>query len=376
MLRVLHVIGKMDRAGAETIIMNIYRNIDRERIQFDFMVFSNEEGDYDSEIKQMGGKIYQMPEFKVINYRNMCKIFKKFFEKHSYEIVHGHIGSCAPAYLYYAKKNGSFTIAHSHNTDSSIIWKKIAYKCLTRPVIYVADYFMACSEEAGKDRFGKKIINQNNFRVMNNAIDAEEFIYTDERHCSLKDKFGLNNKIIFGHVGRFTEQKNHDFLIEVFENIKKKHNEAILLLVGVGEDFDKIKEKVEARKLEKSVCFLGIREDISDLMNLFDVFIFPSIYEGLGIVGIEAQAAGLPCFFSNAIPDEAILTPSVWKFPLKWGAERWATEINKKIQFFKRVDNYKLIVKGGYDIKKLSKAMEQFYLNKDCMMKKRNNKNE
>ena len=364
MLRVLHVIGKMDRAGAETVIMNIYRNIDRERIQFDFMVFSSEEGDYDSEIKQMGGRIYRMPQFKGTNYVDCCIRFKKFFKEHPYKVVHGHIGSCAPAYLYYAKKNGGFTIAHSHNTDSSIMWKRMAYKCLTRPVIHVADYFMACSEEAGRDRFGEKIAAQENFRIMNNAINAKEFTYTEKRHDMLKDRYGLSDKLVVGHVGRFAEQKNHGFLIDVFENIKKKNDNAILLLVGTGEDLDKMKEKVKNRHLEEAVRFLGIREDIPELMNLFDVFVFPSVFEGLGIVGIEAQAAVVPCFLSDAVPNEAVLTPGTWKLPLEWGAERWAVEITEKLKSFKRMDNYKRIVEGGYDIKRLAKSMEIFYLSK------------
>ena len=219
MLRVLQVIGKMDRAGAETIIMNIYRNIDRSKVQFDFMVFSSEKGDYDDEILQLGGNIYRMTAFKGYNYFRLCEEFRKFFEKYPYKVVHGHIGSLAPAYLKAAKKRGAYTIAHSHATKSNRKLENFIFNIFSYRVRYIANYFFACSKQAGIDRFGNKIINSERFEVVNNAIDSEKYKYTLERHEKLKKKYGLENKLIIGHVGRFSPEKNHKFVIDVFEEI-------------------------------------------------------------------------------------------------------------------------------------------------------------
>lgn len=362
MLRVLHVIGKMDRAGAETVIMNIYRNIDRERIQFDFMVFSSEEGDYDSEIKQMGGRIYRMPQFKWYNYFELYKKFYSFFKKHPYKIVHGHRGSLAPAYLKAAKDNGAYTIAHSHATNSNRFFEGIAFKVLSYRVRYIADHFFACSRQAGIDRFGKKITESEKFDVLKNGITSDNYKYSEERHQQLKKKYGLDNKLLIGHVGRFSLEKNHRFIIDVFDKIYKEKTDSVLILLGRGKEKKSIEKYVEEKNLNKQVLFWGVRDDIADMMNLFDAFIFPSLYEGLGIVGIEAQAAGLPCFFSENIPQEAIVTNHVWQWNLEWGDEKWAINIMKILNKFQRIDSQKNILDAKYDIKNVAKDLQSFYL--------------
>ncbi|MFI7844060.1 glycosyltransferase, partial [Dorea amylophila] len=232
MLRVLQVIGKMDRAGAESLIMNLYRAVDRTKVQFDFMVFTSEEGDYDQEILELGGRIYHMPSFRGYNYFNLCGKFKDFFEKHPYKVVHGHIGSLSPAYLYYAKKNGAYVIVHSHATKSSVLWERYVFWLLSHRVSSIADYFFACSKQAGIDMFGSEIIEKDNFKVLKNCINVEAFKFSAERHQRLKELFKLEDKVVYGHVGRFTEAKNHQFLIEVFKKLSEKNDKAILLLVG------------------------------------------------------------------------------------------------------------------------------------------------
>lgn len=351
MLRVLHVIGKMDRAGAETLIMNIYRNIDRSKIQFDFLLYSLEKGDYDKEIIELGGKIYRMPSFKGYNYLDLARKTKNFFDKHPYKIVHGHIGSLAPMYLFFAKKKGAFTIAHSHSTDSTILWKRIVHSLLSRPVVYIADFYFGCSYQAGVDRFGKNIVESNRYKIIKNAIDVDSFSYSQKRHAQLKEDYNLSEKIIFGHVGRFDEQKNHKYLLQIFKRVSEKIDNAVLLLVGRGELENAIKKDIIKFGLEEKVKLLGVREDIPDLMNLFDVFVFPSLYEGLGIVCIEAQAAGLPCFVSDTVPDEAIVSDNIWKLSLNSSAEEWTSVIVKQIKTFSRKDSTASVRKAGYDIK-------------------------
>lgn len=362
MVKVLHVIGKMDRAGAETLIMNIYRMIDRRMVQFDFLVFSKEEADYDKEIKKLGGKIYHMPMFKGYNYLKLNRYFEKFFKAHPYNIVHGHLGSLAPLYLAKAKKYGAYVIAHSHSTKSNQFWGSKIYYILNHRVIHIADYFMACSMQAGIDRYGERIVRQNNFKIINNGIDVEKYKYSIERHRNLKKVFKVEDKFILGHVGRFSQEKNHKFLIEIFDNIHKKIENAVLFLVGRGSLEKEIRQLVIEKGLERKVFFLGIREDIPDLMNLFDVFVFPSVFEGLGIAGVEAQASGLPCFFSDGIAKEAIITDNVYVYSLGAGASEWSKKILAVLENFERKDRSKVVEEAGFDIRHTALDIQGFYL--------------
>ena len=362
MLRVLQVIGKMDRAGAESLIMNLYRAVDRTKVQFDFMVFTSEEGDYDQEILELGGRIYHMPSFRGYNYFNLCGKFKDFFEKHPYKVLHGHIVSLSPAYLYYAKKNGAYVIVHSHATKSSVLWERYVFWLLSHRVSSIADYFFACSKQAGIDMFGSEIIEKDNFKVLKNCINVEAFKYSAERHQRLKELFKLEDKVVYGHVGRFTEAKNHQFLIEVFKKLSEKIDKAILLLVGRGELENKIKKIVHEKKLDEKVIFMGVRDDIPDMMNLFDAFVFTSVFEGLGNVCIEAQAAGLPCFVSNAIQNEAIVSNHVWRYSLELSSREWAQQIEEILKTYERKDGRDQVIEAGYDVKNTAENLQRFYL--------------
>lgn len=359
--RILQVIGIMNRGGAETMIMNFYRAIDRTKYQFDFLVFSDKTGDYDAEIEKLGGKIYRLPVFKIYNYFSFKKSVKKFFSEHHWEVIHGHIRSSASIYLEEAKKHGSYAIAHCHSTDGECFIIKTLYHMLTYRIRYVADYFMACSVEAGVAGFGKKVENSDRFMVLKNAINCGDYQYNEERHIALKKKFQLEDKFVIGHVGRFVEVKNHDFLIDVFNEIQKNRSDAVLVLVGRGNLEKQIKEKAKKLGIDEKVKFMGLRSDIPDIMNLFDIFIFPSHYEGLGIVGIEAQAAGLPCVFSDNIPQEAIITDNVIKLSLNEKANTWAEAIINIYEEYVRKDQYDVIDKSGYNITTEVKKLEKKY---------------
>lgn len=362
-IRILHVIGKMDRAGAEMMIMNYYRNIDRDKVQFDFLVHTNKKGDFDDEIKALGGKIYYLPQFKGYNYAKYKRACKVFFAKHNeYKAVHGHIGSCASIYLHEAKKKGIFTIAHSHNTADKNYIRKNLYKILTYKTRCVADYFFACSLQAGIDRFGKQVVNQDNFKILKNAINARDFQYTEEKRKKLVKQWNPNNEIIIGHIGRFHKQKNHEFIIEVFDKLSKKYDNIKLYLVGEGEEKEKIQLLVKNKRLNNKVEFLGIRNDINDLMMVFDLFFFPSIYEGLGVVLIEAQAAGLTCIVSEAIVDEAIITQDVIKISLQDSIDIWVTKIEESIKNQKRHNNYEIVKNAHYDIEDAAMKLQEFYI--------------
>lgn len=364
MLRVLQVIGKMDRAGAETMLMNIYRNVDRSKVQFDFLVFSKDRGDYDDEIEKLGGNIFRLSSFNGYNYIKLKKEIQRFFSEHSYALVHGHMGSLAPVYLKYAKNKGAYTIAHSHGPNSNVFTERLVYGFFAYNVRYVADYFMACSLQAGTDRFGKKIVSSDRFRIVKNSIDSKKYRYTTERHIKLKKQFGMQEKMVYGHIGRFINSKNHDFLIQVFEKIAVQNQNSVLVLVGKGEEEERIKLCVQEKGLCDKIKFLGVRSDIPDILNMMDAFIFPSYYEGLSVVGVEAQAAGLPCFFSEGIVDEAIITNHVWKYSLDSGPEKWAENIIREMDKFQRSDSYDQIKIAGFDIIETAHSMEKFYIDK------------
>ena len=361
--RILVVIGKMDRGGAETIIMNLYRNIDRQKIQFDFAVHTNEKADYDDEIVAMGGRIFRFPEYKILNSLSYRKAWKEFFKNHQGEFcaVHGHIGSCAAIYLREAKKQSIFTIAHSHSCMNGI--SGLLFKALCFPQRFIADYFIGCSDEAGVDRFGKRVVkNSKIYKTLNNGINAKEYQYNPEIRAKYRADFGLEDRFVVGHVGRFTYAKNHKFLIKVFKEIKKIRDDAVLVLAGRGELEDQIKEQVREEGLENHVIFAGVRDDIPELLQMYDVFVFPSIFEGLGIVLVEAQATGLSCVLSSAVPSLACVTPLCKKLSLKESPSKWANEVIEICKNSGRENNYEVIKNSGFDIVSVAKELESFYL--------------
>ncbi|MBQ6455372.1 MAG: glycosyltransferase [Eggerthellaceae bacterium] len=356
-MRVLHVIGKMDRAGAETMVMNLMRTIDQHDVTFDFLVHTNETADYDDEITKLGGHIYRVPAFTVINRRAYRTAVEAFFDSADhphYDIVHGHIGSCASIYLDVARKHGAKTIAHSHNIDSASPLSAAAYRLLTRSVIKYADYFIGCSYEAGASRFGQDVVDSDKFEVLLNGINCKNFRFDEHKRKQIRTELGLSaNELLIGHVGRFNEQKNHDFLLDIFAVVKALRADAKLALVGRGELEEKARRKAKALGIADSVLFLGIREDIPQLLSAFDVFSFPSRYEGQPVALLEAQAAGLPCVIADTIPPVSHITDVVSALPLAdadiWAnaivsaAERTGTQSDRT----KRAD---AIIEAGYDI--------------------------
>lgn len=361
--RVLMVIGKMDRAGAETIVMNIYRNIDREKVQFDFAVHSNEKADYDDEILALGGRIFRFPQYKIYNSISYKKKWHEFFKEHANEFcaVHGHIGSCASLYLHEAKKYNIYTIAHSHNFLRGL--NGLMFKILCYPQRFIADQFFGCSIEAGIDRFGKKVVNNPKiYKTINNGIDAKQYIYNLETRNKYRDMYNVKDKLVVGHVGRFVHQKNHKFLIDIFYEIKKIRPNAILALAGRGELEEEIKQSLKELNLLDDVIFGGVRDDIADYMQMFDVFVFPSHYEGLGIVAVEAQATGLPSVLSNTIPPLVKVTDNCIFLSLNSPASKWAEETIKLYDNTNRVNTYDNIVNNDFDIITVTKELEKYYL--------------
>lgn len=370
MNRILHVIGAMNRAGAETLIMNIYRQIDRTRIQFDFLVHTTEQCDYDAEIISLGGRIHRLPEYRGLNsisYRKKCHNF--FLNHPEYKIVHGHIGKGAPIYLSEAKKLGCKTIAHAHSENFYKGVYRIAFKAATFPTRYIADSFMACSPNACRATFGKKIEKSGSYYLLKNGIDLSSYKCTHELHLSEKASLKLSDKIVFCHVGRFVEVKNHQFLIKTFKIVQDKIPNSVLLLCGDGPLRPQIHELVLSLQLENSVYFFGIRNDISNILKASDVFIFPSISEGVGLAAIEAQASGTICILSTGVPKAAVASENAIRLPLADGEDQWANIAIKAYRDYdssKRTNDNDQVGRNGYDIRDTSKWLQNYYKNLLC----------
>lgn len=362
-IKILHVIGIMDYGGAETMIMNLYRKINREQFQFDFLVHRKREGKYDQEIKQLGGEIYSIPEFKIYNWHSYKMECDAFFKEHNdYDVIHGHIESCASIYLGTARKYGIHTIAHCHSAGYQSMLPKILYNLLTINTRKVAEWCLSCSKEAGLNRFGKKVVFSERFLVFNNGIDTEKYIYSCEQQRKFKKMLGIEDQIVIGHVGRMSKEKNQQYLLHVFKEVLERKKNCVLVLVGDGEEKKYLESLAEKLEIKNKVLFLGNRSDVGDLMKMFDIFVFPSIYEGLPLVLIEAQAADLPCVVSEAIISEAIFTEKVKKLSLGFEYTNWSTEVLTMLEKkWDRGNTYNLICDKGFDINETVMKLESIY---------------
>ncbi len=355
-IRVLHVVTYMGRGGLETMIMNYYRNIDRSKVQFDFLTHREERWDYDDEIEKLGGKIYRLPRLNPFS-TSYLKALDGFFKEHKeYKIVHCHQDCLSGIPLKYAKKNGvPFTIAHSHNANQDKNLKYLIKLIAKKNICKYSDHLFACGKEAGEWMF-----KTSDFEILNNAIDTKRYIYNEEKSLEMKEKLGVTDKFVIGHVGRFRPQKNHSFIIDIFKEVCEKEPNSILLLVGDGPLEKDIKKKVNSLELEDKVKFLGARDNVNDLMQAMDVFVLPSLYEGFGIVLIEAQASGLECVISESIPTDAIISKKVKQLGLDDDISTWSKEILSSKS--ERKEGIEDIEKSKYDIKSNAKWLENFYI--------------
>lgn len=364
-LRVLQVVGKMCRAGAETLLMNLYRSIDREHIQFDFLTHRQEQGDYDEEIMALGGKIYRLCPMSVKNSLKYGRMLQKFFQEHpDYRIIHSHLDAMSSLPLAAAKRAGvPVRIAHSHNTDFPRDMRYPMRLVAQGLIPLSATHYFACSKESARFLFPKRIFQEGNYTVLKNAIVLENFVYLEEKRRQMREKLGFGEStFIIGHVGRFSKQKNHRKLLQVFSVLHKQCPDSVLILAGQGELWEEIRGLCAQLELEKAIWFLGVRDDIESLMQAFDLFLLPSLYEGFPVVGVEAQAAGLPCLFSNSIKKDIALTSGVEFLPLRASDEIWAQRA-LALRGKPRRDNLKILRAKGFDIAQQAEQMMEFYLN-------------
>lgn len=364
-IRVLHVFSCLNRGGAETMIMNLYRNIDRTKVQFDFIEHTSEPCDYDDEVKELGGKIYRFPRYTGKNHFKYKNAWNEFFQEHSeYKIIHGHIRSTAAIYLKIAKKYGLITIAHSHNTSSGTGFQAIVKNILQYPIRYIADYFFACSKSAGEWLFGEKICNSDNFFILKNAIDTKKFIFNEDIRAKKRRELQIEDKLVVGHVGRFHTPKNHNFIIKIFYEIQKQVPNAVLLLIGDGELRPKVEKQIEVLGIKDKVILTGVVPNVNDYMQAMDVFVFPSLFEGLPVALVEAQASGLPCVVSDVITREVAITPYIKYVSLNLSPEEWAKEVLISSRGIQRYKCAEMIVKAGFDVVQVANDLCSWYIEK------------
>ncbi|MBE6159683.1 MAG: glycosyltransferase family 1 protein [Lactobacillales bacterium] len=364
MKRVLQI-GMTDNwGGIESYIINYYRNIDKNKVQFDFVNIYPNDLCFQNEIEELGGKIYKVPSYYKHPIAYMKKV-KKIIKENKYEIVHCNMNSAVFLFPIIAAKlaKAKVVIAHSHNSSSDKgFLKDFIHAVNKRFIPLFANTYFACSNKAGKWFYSKKVLKSKRYYVINNAIDSKKYLFNEKVRQEKRKELNIKDSTtVLGHVGRFNKQKNHEFLIEIFNEYNKKYSDSILLLVGIGPLQEKIKNQVDELKLNEKVIFLNQRKDVNELLQAMDIFMLPSLYEGLPLVGVEAQSSGIPCVLSDTITDELkLLEDKVYYVGLNSPLQEWVETIHK-CTTLKRINEYENIVKSGYDIEMSTKNLIDLY---------------
>ena len=373
--RILQVLTTVNRGGAENMIMNYYRAVDRTQVQFDFLLHRPDKGAFEDEISSMGGNIYKLPPISITNLKGYEAKLDAFFKEHpEYKVVHSHLDTLSYIILRVAKRNGiKVRISHSHLAIEKISLKKNFFDrnqlsnflkdlvkfSIRRKVLKEANHYFACSEKAGVWLFGENEMSK--VKIINNAINNSTFTYNKDKALRVKKELNLENCKLIGHVGRFDEQKNHTFLIDLFHHLIKKDETLRLLLIGDGILAPKIKEKVNSLNLNDKVFFLGVRNDVPDLLQGIDLLLFPSLFEGLPVSLVEAQASGLKIVTSSNVSKEVKITNLVSFYDLDAPIETWVNGVLNDI-VYTRKDMSSEIKTANYDIKNNAEKLQDFYL--------------
>lgn len=387
-VRVLHVLGNTNLGGAESRIMDLYRHTDRNRVQFDFLVHSGEEGFYEKEIRELGGRIFRVPRFRIYNYFSYRKALKEFFqEHHEFALIQGHMTSTAAIYLPIAKKAGvKKTAAHARSAGVDKGLKGIMTRFLRRNLADKADYLFTCSELAGISVYGEKAVQEGKTIFIPNAIDCAGFTFDPEKRKKMREELGLTDALIIGHVGRFHYAKNHEYLIRVFAKLCKMGTRAYgstaehgadqnyhLILLGEGPLMEATRKLAEELGVADRVHFLGNHKNIADYYQAMDYFVYPSRYEGMPGTIVEAQASGLPCLMSDTICREVIVTELVETMSIEEEPKIWAEELQRRIDALvesrrntdpKQENREKYASKmaaAGFDVQAQAERMMRFY---------------
>lgn len=364
MIRVLQVLPGLNRGGMETFIMNVYRSIDRTQIQFDFLV-NSESGDYFDEIKALGGNIFYIPSRRK-GYGKYLLSLKHFFKDHKskYVAIHYHESSLTSLEpLYFAKKYGIHRrIIHSHN--SNIKGNKLHYITHYFGKAFISNLatdYLGCSDKALKWMYqGTGIYNK--AELIKNGVNTDDFKFNPNIRSFIRSRLNISDKIVVGHIGRFMEVKNHEFLLKIFNSLLKINPNFKLILVGCGELELKIKNLADDMGISEYISFLGVRSDINDLLQAMDVFVMPSLYEGLPVVLVEAQTSGLPIVCSDTISSMSKLTPQYYTCSLSDSLQVWSDTIQEALNSgYHRKNAVTYIKKAGFDINSVANRLAKLY---------------
>ena len=360
-IRVLQVVTVMNMGGIENLLMNLYRNIDRDKIQFDFVVHESKKGFFDDEIINLGGRIYHAPKYKIYNAAAYKKWWNNFFKSHNeYKTIHSHTYTIASIHNKIAKRFGLTTICHSHTTHCVTGIKGMLKKRLQKTSGDYADYKMACSKEAAEWIFPND--NVNDIIILKNGIDLDKFKYNQGARDRIRKEYGLEDNFIIGHIGSFRTPKNHKFIIEVFADFVKQNPDARLLLLGDGELRNEIADLADELNVSDKVIMTGIVNNTSEYLLAMDCFLFPSLYEGLGIVAIEAESIGMPCFINKTLSKELYINENVYGVSLEKSASEWANFIAKNCKNRVPEEIAKAnVAKAGYDINESVAYLSKLY---------------
>lgn len=363
-IRVLHILHSMNRGGAENAIMNYYRNVDRNLVQFDFLLTAPDKCDFEDEIISLGGNVYRVPLLSMTNPIPYYKGVKKFFHEHSYKIVHSHTSSKSAIPLWIAKNMGiPVRIAHSHGSKSEKGLNGWIRNLLKTPLKKVANYKFACGEDAACWLYGKDELDKGNVRIIRNVIDSDKFKYDVETRQKFRRLLNINDStLLLGLTARFHPVKNHIFAIDILDYFLKQKKDTKLLLIGDGELKADIRTRAKTLGIESSIIFTGVVNNVNEYLQAMDIFLMPSFNEGLPLSLIEAQIAGLSCIVSTGVPTESNVTGLVKFLPLALGTKEWAKEI-EKAQIGARTSQADTIKKAGYDAKTSAMNLQNFYLN-------------
>ncbi len=364
-IRVLQVVTLMERAGLESRIMDIYRNIDRSKIQFDFLTHRMEDGDYDDEIRSLGGIVYHIPGIKPWSLPQYIHNLDFFFKEHpGYRIIHVHLNTYSGWVQYAAKKAGvPVRITHSRNNGIDKNWKMI-FKALSKLIVNgPTTHKFACSRQAGEFLFGKKgILPPNEFMVIPNGFNLSKFSFDEDKRKEMRGKLNLTNELAIVHVGRLAPPKNHKYLIEVFDCIHRLQPDSKLFLIGDGELKQDVQKQVASLGLSDDVVFLGSLPNVNDYLNAMDAMVFPSFYEGFGTVVLESQCNGLSTLATDGLTKETKITECLEFMNINDEPINWAKKVIEMFNKIERKDYTQEIRKAGYDIKDTYKILSDFYL--------------
>lgn len=366
-IRVLHVLGTTSLGGAESRIMDLYRHIDRDKIQFDFLIHTTKEGFFDQEIKQLGGKIYNLPSFRVCNYLAYTKACRSFFATHKeFAVVQGHMTSTASIYLPIAKKAGvPITIAHARSAGVDKGVKGFITKLLRKNLFKRCDYMFSCSDLASRAVFGDRAYESGEVVFVPNAVDTKAFLPNEQIRSQIRQEYGLHESFVIGHVGRFHYAKNHEFILDVFAEVLRENGNAKLFLLGDGPRRQEMEAKAKELGIIESVIFAGNKSPVSPYYQAMDAFLFPSRFEGMPGTVVEAQAAGVPCLIADTITPQVKVTELVTFLSLEQRAAVWAKQLQQiSSERDERGNNLIKIdlSETNYDVNHQVKQYEAFYL--------------